>query len=220
MITGMTSLALLVGFYRDPAPARMRELTTCLEHNASNDRITELHVFTEDVDATAAQEQHPVLRHSKIRIVDHGRRARYSDFFAWANTHLVGKIVAVANADIYFDDSLALVETVDLQKKLLCLSRWDVQADGSARLFERPDSQDAWIFRAPIRAFPCDFQLGQPGCDNRLAWEAQQAGLQVSNPSRSVRAYHLHASGVRRASSALGGEMLMVAPTSIDGRDR
>ena len=220
MIARVTPLALLVGFYRDPVPRRMQELTKCLEHNANNEHITEMYVFTEDVDAAAAQEQYPVLRHPKIQMVDHGRRTRYSDFFAWGNSRLVGKVVALANADIYFDDSLALVETIDLDDKLLCLSRWDVQADGSARLFERSDSQDAWIFRAPIRAFPCDFQLGQLGCDNRLAWEAQQAGLKVSNPSRSVRSCHLHVSGVRRASQTLSGEMLMVPPTSINRGDR
>ena len=216
----MPPLVLMQGFYRDPAPARMKELTRCLEHNANNEHITEMYVLAEDADAATARQQHPVLLHPKIRVVEHGRRATFSDFFGWANQHLAGKVVAVANADIYFDDSVALLNTIDLGGKFLCLSRWDVLPDGSTRLFERDDSQDAWIFKAPIRPLECDFQLGQPGCDNRLAWEAQQAGLAVSNPSRSVRACHLHVSGVRRASQALVGSMLPVPSTSISMEDR
>ena len=85
--------------------------------------------------------------------------------FDYANRKLAGHCVIAANADIFFDDSLALLEGCDLRGKLLCLSRWDVQADGSASFFEHPASQDAWIFRAPVRGFPCDFPLGVPGCE-------------------------------------------------------
>jgi hypothetical protein len=86
----------------------------------------------------------------------------------------------------------------DLRDTLLCVSRWDIHSDGTASLFEHGESQDAWIFDAPIRQFPCDFPLGVPGCDNRLAWEAAAAGLTLHNPARSLRAYHLHLSRVRR----------------------
>jgi hypothetical protein len=61
-------------------------------------------------------------------------------------------------------------------------------------------SQDAWIFDTPLCDFPCNFYFGVPGCDNRLAWEASRAGLTLINPSRSIRAYHLHLTGVRRYS--------------------
>jgi hypothetical protein len=122
----------------------------------------------------------------------------YRDLFAHANLHLAGERAIIANADIFFDDTLAQLHHYDLTRKLLCLSRWDIQANGDARFFDHPASQDAWIFEAPIREFPCGFHLGVPGCDNRLAWEAANAGLCVSNPSRSIKANHLHLTGVRR----------------------
>ena len=136
----------------------------------------------------------------KLWLISHGRRLTYRELFSFANRHLAGRRVAISNADIFFDESLEALANCDLCGQLLCLSRWDVQPDGSARLFEHPCSQDAWVFDAPIREFPCDFHLGVPGCDNRLAAEAQQAGLKISNPARSVRACHLHLSGVRRYS--------------------
>lgn len=203
-------ITLLVGYYRDPVANRAQEMTTCLARNAENAHISEVHVFIEEAGAL------PPVDHPKIRVVPHGRRLLFADFFDWANRNLVGKTVAVANADIYFDDSLALLKSVKLRRRLLCLSRWDVHADGSSHLRERDDSQDAWIFKAPIRSFRSDYHLGQPGCDNRLAWEAKKAGLRVSNPSRSVRAHHLHVSRVRRAQQQLTGPMLLVPPTYLD----
>ena len=52
----------------------------------------------------------------------------------------------VANADIFFDETLALLEEEPLAGRMLCLSRWDQAADGTFRHFVWPDSQDAWIF--------------------------------------------------------------------------
>jgi len=190
---------LLVGFYRDAVATRMGELLTCLERNAANALFDAVHVFVEDKRVRRAQvlRDFPILSHPKIRLIDHGQRVSYRDLFDYASCALAGKRIVVANADIYFDATLALLDGVDLDGKLLCLSRWDVHDDGSAHLFAHTYSQDAWIFQAPIRSFRSDFRMGLPRCDNRIAWEAQRAGLAVSNPSCSIRAHHLHASGVR-----------------------
>jgi hypothetical protein len=74
----------------------------------------------------------------------------YRDLFLHANRHLCGQSVVIANADMFFDETLRRLEEYDLSGKLLCLSRWDVQKDGTTCFFEHPCSQDAWIFRAPI----------------------------------------------------------------------
>ena len=190
---------LLTGFYLDPDPARRREILACLSRNAVNDAIEEVHVLVQppvdpsDLVASLA----PGIR-PKLRVVQYLRRPTFESLFSYANTQPVAGPFIIANADIYFDASLRRLQHLDLSGRLLCLSRWDVQADGTARFFEHPASQDAWIFQSPIRAFRCDFPLGVPACDNRLAWEAEHAGLLVSNPSRSVRANHLHLSGVYR----------------------
>jgi hypothetical protein len=192
-------MILLTGFYRDPHPARCRELLECLSRNAMNDIIEEVHVLTEELvdPAKLVASLSPAVR-SKLRVVPQPARLTFQSLFAYANAQPIAGQIIIANADIYFDASLRRLQNLDLSGKLLCLSRWDVQADGSTRFFEHPASQDAWIFEKPIRAFRCDFPMGVPACDNRLAWEAERAGLMVSNPSRSVHANHLHLSGVRR----------------------
>ncbi len=186
--------ALLVGFYPDRSAARTEEFVDCLRRNLATEHIAEVHVFLEEpVDVKA----YPVLRDPKARLVHHGRRLTYHDLFAHANRWLPDRRVILANNDIYFDHTLALLEGFNLGGKLLCLSRWDVQSDGSAVFFEHPWSQDAWIFQTPLPSFPSDWHLGLPGCENRLAYEAGAAGLALENPSRSVRMHHLHLSGVR-----------------------
>jgi FkbM family methyltransferase len=182
-------LILLVAHYQDPSPARAAELAACLRRNCENEQLVEVRLLLED----AAP---PPFAHPKLRPIAHGRRATYRDLFEHAGQHLAGSRVIVANADIYFDGSLSLLAQRDLSGQLLCLSRWDVQPDGSSRLFDFASSQDAWIFAAPLPAFACDWHLGKPGCENRLAFEAGRAGLALSNPSRSVRAHHLHLSRV------------------------
>ncbi len=201
----MRATVAVTAFYHDPDTARHAEFLECLRRNLAGDAFTEVHIFLED-------ERRPQFDHPKLRLVELGRRATYRDLFDYANVQLGGRRVVVANADIYFEDDLARLDAVDLAGKMLCLSRWDVHHDRSARFFEHGESQDAWIFEAPIPVFPCDFRLGVPGCDNRLAWEAAHAGLAVENPARSLRAYHLHLSGVRRYGERhrIGGHVLSV----------
>src|SRR5579862_8654236 len=196
-------MILLIGLYLEADAARLRELMECLDRNVAKPCIEGVHIF---MDTPTCHEQlsssFPQLKSCKVRLIDFRRRVTYKDLLSYANLQLAGNIVVIANADIFFDHTLARLEPQDLTGKLLCLSRWDLEADGNARFFDHPSSQDAWIFHAPIRDFPCSFYFGVPGCDNRLAWEARNAGLVILNPSRSIRAYHLHLTRVRRYSES------------------
>ena len=212
---------LLVGLYLDPNPARTEEFFECLRRNAANPGLDGITVFLEDPIAPALLlQRHPELASPRIRFVAHGRRLTFAQLFAYANAHFPDAGVIVANADIFFDESLTALEDETLAGKMLCLSRWD-ETDGAPRHFDRPDSQDAWIFEPPLPAIACDFPLGMPGCDNRLAFEAERAGLAVSNPSRSLQARHLHGSTVRRytAGERLVGPIRLVPASFLKVRN-
>jgi hypothetical protein len=111
----------------------------------------------------------------------------------YASEKLPGRTVVIANADIFFDKTLDHARPA--KGELYALGRWDDDARG-LRHFERIDAQDAWIFRSPLPAAMIagsGFCVGMHGCDNRLAYEAEKAGLRVSNPSRTIIAHHVHA---------------------------
>lgn len=211
-------MILLTSLYHEADGRRREELHECLRRNIAAEQLDEIHVFTEDAHVAEELQSHAEFTVVKVHLIAHGRRVTYQDLFAYANQQLIGRGVIIANADIFFDDTLARLNDYELTGKLLCLSRWDVHADGSVSLFEHPSSQDAWIFKAPIPSFNCDFHLGLLGCDNRLAWEAEQAGLKLSNPSRTLRATHLHVSQVRHYSERqrLTGPTRSISVTALE----
>lgn len=212
----MSEVCLIVGWYDDPAPTRAAELCECLRRNADHPRVSAIHLFLEvsDVDTPIA--------HQKIQPMQLGRRLTFADALQFANTRLSGRITIIANTDIYFDETLDTLTQYDLSGHMLCLSRWDDGADGVSRLFDNARSQDAWVFRPPIPTIECSFPLGVPGCDNRFAAEADRAGLIVSNPSRTVRAHHLHMSGIRRyqKSDQVPGPYLALPPANLTPPER
>lgn len=106
-------------------------------------------------------------------------------------------ICIIANSDIYFDETLALV--TDIKKgEAWCLSRWDRGDDNLLWHYDCAGSQDTWIFRGSPPIVGADFGLGIPGCDNRYAKLLADAGCKIRNPSKSIRTIHVHQSNVRR----------------------
>jgi len=59
----------------------------------------------------------------------------------------------------------------------------------------RVDSQDAWIFKAPITNETiidlANFFLGIPRCDNRIAEIFHSSGYRVINPAYSIHAIEI-----------------------------
>jgi hypothetical protein len=197
-----------------------------------------------------------------VHLVVDSLRLTFAAAFEYSNTHLAGRICILANADIFFDDTLEwLVGKRRGQKRrggkddaeadgasdgwlreglsrglVLGLLRWEEKLrDGSgggagrsgkegsgkegshymgsgglgirdlgsgySRSFylqPRTDSQDAWVFMAPLPHIAgADFLLGRPGSDNRLAHLFMTHGLQLANPCLHIRACHLHRSEYR-----------------------
>ena len=111
------------------------------------------------------------------------------------------KINIIANADMYFDENINKVLMLS-PHHAYALSRYEMN---NGRLFNRPDSQDAWIFHGRVwknlttRLMNNNdlLRLGKPGIDNRLAFELIQAGYHLSNPSKSITSWHVHATSSR-----------------------
>jgi hypothetical protein len=216
---------LLLGLY-DPGPRRRAEMEECLSANLANPHISEVRAWVED-ENLAAWPARP-----KMTVYHARRRLMFVDYFTHANTH-PGKTFIVANSDISFDETLSLLDRIDWTDTLVCLSRtepngmppfWDVEnlKHYGDPAFHWPDnSQDAWIFRAPIRPMNAPWNvggewcLGVPGCDNRIAQIAYAAGIRIVNPFPEVRALHHHAMRRAHASKSLAGLYRDVPPCRI-----
>jgi hypothetical protein len=167
---GPRTVRLFLNPYSDPNPTRDAELRQCRDRNGAHVLIGEIRTLP--------------------------GRPTFGELFA-AISACTGDedINIVANADIYFDDSLKAVTSIGFDE-CYALSRWE-DSEAGLRLFETDDSQDAWVFRGRIRSIAAPFTMGLPGCDNRLAYLLSEAGYRLSNPCRSIRAIHLHRSNVR-----------------------
>lgn len=180
-------IRLFTTFFDTDEPVRRREFEACLRRNVACAALDEVIVLNEGGCI-------PVDLAESVTCLPISNRPAYGDFFRRINA--VAKpadISIVANSDIFYDDSIRVLDHIVRPDSCLALSRWDVHENGGAELFDRNDSQDTWVFRGTVRNMNADFCLGVPRCDNRLIYELQEAGYRVLNPSFSVRSYHLHA---------------------------
>lgn len=156
--------------YRESDHERAKELSRCLELNKmAFDRVVEID----------------------------GERPAFDKIFRYVNAATGDSdLNIVANSDIYFEKpDLAMIDTALEVGQVFALTRWDAI---TGEFFGRSDSQDSWCFRGRIGKIAADFVIGRPGCDNKLAWLLRESGYVVTNPSLSIRSWHLHQSGERK----------------------
>ena len=174
---------LYTSIYTDKSAARQKELIYCLNQNIKNPLIDNIYLIVEgDVK----------LPQSDKLILIQGKRPTYRDFFELIDNTVTSAndISIVANTDIYFNETLSLLNIQDRQ--CLALSRWDKTKAG-LKLHNERYSQDTWIFKGKMRNVRfCDFYLGIPGCDNRIAYELNRAGYRLHNPANTIQTIHYH----------------------------
>lgn len=181
-------IRLFTNYYKDKNLQRQTELEFCLDQNLNNSLISEVILLTDESEAP---------KHKKIKVVKIGGRPTYTDFFRIANERIGAEDISIiSNSDIYFNDTLKEVTKI-VKRECFSLTRWDLNQSARLSFFNRNDSQDAWIFRGPIPYIEGNFNLGKPGCDNRIAFEINKTGFKVRNPSFSIQAIHVHNSAVR-----------------------
>lgn len=199
---------LIIPLYNETNPARTQEYITCIEKNLANDRIENICVL---YDSSNNDDNNFLLEYLKtkpLQIQYILGRATYGYCFKLAEKLYPSSRIILSNADIYFNETLKLLDNVNLANKFLALTRWNVKLDGSLDLFRQyrnnqfvkfdsEASQDTWIFETPMKEFNFDdIQIGTMTCDSRIAYQAFTSGLEVYNPCYSIQCCHLHLTGI------------------------
>lgn len=211
-INASPDFVLMIPLYNETIEKRYDEYLFCLRTNLDNAAIKQVHILydtsKEKKELITFLNQLQQIQGSSLKpvIITYTRdRQSFKDFFDIANQLYPHENVIIANADIYFDETLLLLDGYDLNGKLLALTRWEpYPRRGSiwkhCCVPNQPlssDSQDAWILRTPINIKNANIKMGTIGCDPNIAYEAEESGLQVSNPCLTIKSYHLHHSLVR-----------------------
>lgn len=201
---------LLTVLYNETNSQRLQEYKTCIEHNLQHLDIGTIHVLYDRAKDSGDVELLTYLKTQPVTITYIDDRPTFGYCFDVANRLYPDCRVILCNGDIYFNHTMQLLENYDLTNKFIVLTRWDVQTDGTLKIFAQYDkkgnfdakmsalSQDAWIFKTPMRTFPnAHIRMGTWACDGYIAYQAYMAGLHVTNPCLSIQCCHLHQSGVR-----------------------
>ena len=196
---------LITSLYNENDNRRIQEYFYCLKRNNKHPSIKKIHVVYDTSKDTKTNNNKIIdflKKRSSITITYTHGRPTFNFLFDLANTHYNGKKIIVSNADIYFDQSLKLLNNFDLTNKFLSLTRWEVLATG--KLFPiflshaGPFGADTWIFNSPIEKFQdLNFGLGTSDCDFRIIYQAYKSNLTVLNPCLDIKCCHMHLSNIR-----------------------
>ena len=188
-------IRLLTNYYQDSSKIRQAELDRCIEDNRNNFREAGgiVHIVQDDISG----------------------RPTYEDMFNLANTmSFDDDITVIANTDIIFPvESIEKIKSCMRREICIALTRWDTPLsvpkkynDGKSgwKIRLNKYSQDCWIFFGKIKVpKTCNFFMGIPGCDNRIAYELYDAGYKMVNPCKSIVTFHHHESAKRNGAKSM-----------------
>lgn len=191
---------------------RQKEIDYCLQQNANNNYIKEIHLLTERVYDLSTVITENI---DKIKQIVIGKRLTYLDSFTYYSKNLLGKICILSNADIYFDCSLYILEHVNFNFDIFfCLNRYEVHSEQEnyppmlhgteenhninvpyLKPYEPSIwSQDVWIWKSSnmsrLLSEKYNFMLGISGCDNMIARLLYDDNYTIINPSRLIVCNH------------------------------
>jgi hypothetical protein len=201
-------------FFIHPDPERQKEIRTCLKYNVMNPFISYIILFHnyKETDGLPYTEEELGCWDKKIIQVPIDHRMTYADAIHYSNIIQCQGYNIIANADIFFDESLESLLNSDLNqepKRMMAQLRYEY--DGSPtgiKIFgPRADSQDAWIYHSKynerltenIRGF--HIKLGMPGCDNKITYLFQILGFELVNDPQLIHCLHYHKTQIRNYSA-------------------
>ena len=210
LISDSTKVCLFQQFFLHKNEERRKEIQYCLRKNLMNTHITDIYLLN-DIGRPYTKDELGVDGGLKIHQLFLKRRLKYSDVIELIDSLKLIAYVIIANADIFFDDSLNNLLSVDLvfNKQVFCQLRWEFEGENkpvnifSNRGVPRIDSQDAWIYHSHhndllykhIRAF--NFELGQAGCDNHITYLFKILGFGIINDPVFIHCLHYHKTQIR-----------------------
>lgn len=204
-------MIILTEFYCPGDEERYSELLYCFSKNLELKCVSEIYFFANryDIDQITAIPNYQKYG-DKVRCVECTKRPTYRSFFNFAKKNIESnENIIICNSDIHFDESLELLEKVDLSDKFVMLNRYE-----NGKLYEVPYSQDTWVFKKGLTIDEADFNLGVPGCDNKIGYLALMKGKKIINPSLIVKSHHIHKDMSRNYKGKVEGPYLLSWPNN------
>lgn len=215
-------LTLFAQYYVPKTQNRREEIDQCFKKNIENPLVSKFIILFE-----REEDKKLIPDHKKITKKFFPSRLTYGDWLKETELLAPGTLSILVNSDIYLTDSVKhLIENAPKmadEKRFLALSRYNPVPDG-LELNSNPHwTQDTWGVvktkdKLPTALFQeAAFELGQPGCDNKIAYVMHSYGYAVTNPCVQVCTVHVQEDTARSydaKSSKLIGLHAFVHPVS------
>jgi hypothetical protein len=205
-------LTLFAQYFVPKTSKRRAEIDECFLKNIENPLVAKFIIYFEkEADMGLLPDNRKIIKRLQAE------RMTYGFWLRETNKLPVGTLSILINSDIYLNETAQylIVKTPYIQehKKFIALSRYNPDGDGF-RLNEDPHwTQDVWAVVRSSEDIPsaliqeAAFELGQPGCDNKIAYVMHSYGYRVTNPCDFVKTIHLQAD-MRRSYDARGNKLL------------
>ena len=217
---------LITQFFIPSNLERKKELIFCLKENININIFKKIFLVNEREYTKEELELNDSEMTNIIQIIftnnqtqTQGQRMKYIHPFLLIELQKITGYIVISNSDIFFDNTLLNIRktSLSIQKSMYALLRFEFEFNNlnknlslsfedkktQAKLFcPRPDSQDTWIFHTNFipskqEIIKCNFELGQPGCDNSIAYLFDSFGYQLYNEPFIIKTYHYHTTNIR-----------------------
>jgi len=124
-------MILVSSYYKTSNKERQNEIDECITRNINNPLISNIYLLNDKIYTSK------ILKNDKIKQFNiiKGNKLLFKDAVEFINSYCHNENVILSNTDIYFDESLELLNNYDLNNKVLCLLRHDVLKDGTVDIF-------------------------------------------------------------------------------------
>jgi len=222
-----SKIDLYLQFFIHSNEERNNEIKTCLKMNVINPYINKIFLLNERIYTP----EEMGVDNSKIIQIPLGTRLKYSDIFNWVNIRMnlveTPGYIIIANADIFFDETLENLLKSDMNQKPTIMAQLRYDYDGTAsgiKIFgPRPDSQDCWIYHSKYNNLLLNkkifnFELGMPGCDNSILYLFKLYNFRLINDPESLHCMHYHQTQIRNYSNKdlIKKPYVMINPPNLE----
>jgi len=197
----MSQYHIYTTYYKDQNLDRSLELKMAISYNLDLP-FTSFTIFIDESDSIQADLDffEYYIKTKNLKIITKQGRPSFNDIFDKIALDSNGAenedVFILMNTDIFLYDLSQFIQYGG-QNVAYALSRYD-KINHQRILFERPDSQDTWVFFGKTNIkLPILINFGVAGCDNRLAYELEQQGYDVINPAYKIETIHYHESQIR-----------------------
>lgn len=207
---------LIVQYFQTTDADRQDEFDYCVKANLENPSIAKIHCLVE-ADTKVPDWLSSHAKYVEFRVIT---RLTYRMAFDYANRVLAGQVCAIANLDIFLDQTSkwdTLPSLFDMSI-VLCLARHEFDGESSTKdkglqNLAYATAQDCWVFQSPVFVKDCDFALGKLGCDNAIAHRFRISGYIPVNAQDDYKVHHLD---ICRAKN--GGKIVLPNPEMPEER--